>query len=112
MNSYNLYKLSVPNPTTHFKYRQSVVDSLVSSHLTIAPPRVGRPRKHLHDISEDPERYNLQLGHFPKRGDQKQCVVCSNTREGTRKRTSFFCKGCPSTPSLYPDGCFEKYHTP
>lgn len=114
VNSFILYQTTVSNPLTHFKYRQSIVDSLVSCHLATASPRprIGRRRKHQVVDSEDPERFNLHLGHFPKRGTQRECVVCSDTKHGTRKRTSFFCKGCPSSPSLCPDTCFEIYHTP
>ena len=114
VNSYILYKTTVSHPSSHLHFRQSVVDSLVSRHLATAPPRPrpGRPRKRRHSTEEDAERFNVHLGHFPKRGEQRECVVCSDAKHGARKQTSFFCKGCPSNPSLCPDGCFEAYHTP
>ena len=110
----NSYKTMVSNPSTHLHFRQSVVDSLVSRHLATAPPRPrpGRPRKRRHSTEANVERFNVHLGHFPRRGEQRECVVCSDAKHGARKRTSFFCKGCPSNPSLCPDGCFEAYHTP
>ena len=115
VNSFILYSTSVQNPASHFKFRQAIVESLVSEHLTTAPPRplLGRPRKRPVVDSGDPERFNKEIGHYPKRrGTQKQCVVCSDATHGQRKHTSFFCKGCPSHPSLCADTCFEAYHTP
>ena len=109
VNSFILYSTSVQNPASHFKFHQAIVESLVSEHLTTAPPRplLGRPRKHPVVDSGDPERFNKEIGHYPKRhGTQKQCVVCSDATHGQRKRTSFF---CPSHPSLCADACFEAY---
>ena len=113
VNSYILYRINSSRPSTHLQFRQSVVQSLVSGHLASAPPRPlpGRPRKRQQQIPEDAERLNLQLGHFPKKGTQKECVYCSDAKHGVRKRTAFYCKGCPSKPNLCPDSCFESYHT-
>ena len=113
VNSYILHCAHTSNPMTHLQFRQSLVEALVSSHLTAAPPRPrqGRPRKRTRS-SEDPERFNLQLGHFPKRGEMKECVYCSDASHGARKRTSIYCKACPGKPNLCPESCFEHYHTP
>ena len=113
VNSYILYCAHTTNPMTHLQFRQSLVEALVSSRLTAAPPRPrqGRPRKRTRS-SEDPERFNLQLGHFPKRGEMKECVYCSDASHGARKRTSIYCKACPGKPNLCPESCFEHYHTP
>ena len=112
VNSYILYKTTVPHPTSHLQFRRSIVDSLVSRHLSTAPPRrrVGRPRSRCVS-SGDPERLNVALRHFPAKRQQRECVVCSDSERGARKRTAFYCKGCPTKPSLCPDGCFEAYHT-
>ena len=114
VNSYILYSTSVPNAMSHLRFRQSIVESLVSQHIVIAPPRPlpGRPRKRPAVASGDPERFNKELGHYPKKlGLQRQCVVCSGTTQGGRVRTGFVCKGCPTNPSLCIDTCFEAYHT-
>ena len=116
VNSYILYSTNTPNPSTHLQFRQSLVEALVSCHLVSAPPRprLGRPRKRSHSASASvaPERFNLQLGHFPMRGTTKECVFCSDAAHGARKRTSVCCKACPGNPNLCVDSCFELYHTP
>ena len=113
VNSYILYKINIQSPLSHLHYRRSVVDSLASRHLSTAPPRPrpGRPSKRPLSSSGDPERFNSRLRHFPAKGETKQCAVCSNTKQGARKRTALYCKGCPSHPNLCPDSCFEAYHT-
>ena len=110
VNSYILYKTTVPQPTGHLQFRRSIIDSLLTRHLSTAPPRrrVGRPRQSA--PSGDPERFNLALRHFPGKRRQRECVVCSDTVHRARKRTAYYCKGCPTNPSLCADGCFEAYH--
>ena len=111
--SYILYSTSVPNAMSHLRFRQSIVESLVSQHIMTAPPRPlpGRPRKRLAVASGYPERFNKKLGHYLKKlGLQRQCVVCSGTTQGERVQTGFVCKGCPTNPSLCIDICFEAYH--
>ena len=110
VNSYILYKLSVPSPVSHFQFRQSIVNALASKHLSTAPPRArpGRPPKRC--LCEDPERANSNQQHYLDKKQQRECVVCSSTCGGKRKRTMFFCAVCPSKPSLCPAPCFGKYH--
>ena len=111
VNSYFLYCAHTATPCTHLQFRQSLVEALVSSHLAAAPPRprLGRRRKRTQSSSE---RFNLELGHFPKRGKMKECEYCSDATHGARKRTSLYCKACPGKPSLCAESCFELYHTP
>ncbi len=46
VNSYILYKITAPRPSTHLEYRRRLVDALASRHIMAAPPRhVGCPRK-------------------------------------------------------------------
>ena len=63
VNSYILYRITTPNPSTHLHFRQSLVDALASRHLATAPPRprLSRPRKRRQLIPENPERLNTQL---------------------------------------------------
>ena len=114
VNSYILYSTSVPNATSPLRFRQSIVESLVSQYIVSAPPRLllGRPGKRPAVASGYPERFNKEMEHYPKKLVlQRQCVVCSGTTQGGRVRTGFVCKVCPTNPSLCIDTCFESYHT-
>lgn len=112
VNSYIMYKSTVVNAKSHLQFRRSIVESLVSRHISTAPPRrrVGRP-SHRRITTGDPERHNTNMRHFPGKRQQRECVMCSDTECGARKRTAYYCKGCPSNPSLCPDGCLEAFHT-
>ena len=109
VNSYILYKLSVPSPVTHFQFRQSVINALTSRYLSTAPPRPrpGRPPKR---SLCDPERANTHQQHYLEKRQQRECVVCSNSGGNGRKRTMYYCAVCSSKPSLCPAPCFMKYH--
>ena len=95
VNSYIIYKASVQNPKPHLQFRRSIVDSLVSRHLSTAPPRrrVGRPSNNF-IVTVDPERYNTTLRHFPGKRQQRECCI-HNAGDGIRKRTAYY---CPSNP--------------
>ena len=112
VNSYILYKCTVVRPISHREYRYSVIRALATPYIQSAPPRGPgcrreRPRMSRHG---DPERLN-QRPHFMERGLQRDCVVCSHQFRGSRHRTTFYCKTCPSHPPLCPASCFERYHT-
>ena len=111
VNSYILYKCSTVRPLSHREYRSSVVRSLATSYVQTAPPRgPGRRPRPRSSRSGDPERLNRQP-HFMERGSQRDCVVCSHQSGGNRRRTTFFCKTCPSHPPLCPAPCYERYQT-
>ena len=114
VNSYILYRTSTTNPFSHSQFWCSIVDALATRHLSTRTPRPppGRPRKRPRVAAGDPERFNTHLKHFPAKGTQRQCLVCSDTQHGARKRTSYYCRGCPTHHSLCPENCFEAYHTP
>ena len=110
VNSYILYKCTSTQPVNHLDYRQSLIRSLATAYVQSVPSSgpgrrrgVSRPAR-----SGDPERLNRRP-HFLDRGTQGGCVVCSDSTN--RHRTRFFCKTCPSKPSLCPGACFERYHT-
>ena len=110
VNSYILYRQTVPHPSTHLQFRHSIVDALTTQYMSMRPPRTprGRPRKRSFvPNSSDSE----QLRHFPAKGKQRECCICSDAKHGARKRTAFYCKGCPTHPNLCPEACFEAYHT-
>ena len=70
VNSYILYKTTVPHPTSHLQFRHSIVDSLVSRHHSTAlPRRVGRPSSRCAS-SGGPKRLNVALRHFPAKRQQ------------------------------------------
>lgn len=75
VNSYILYKLSVPSPVTHLQFRQSVVNALASRYISTAPPRPrpGHPPKR---SLCDPERANTHQQHYLEKRAQRECVVC------------------------------------
>ena len=110
VNSYILYKETVPNPMTQVAYRRSVVESLASRYIVCAPPRrlVGRPRKRSHPDGDVPERLNHRLRIVEQRS-QRNYVVCRAA--GRKSRPVYFCKTCPETPQLCIGYCFERYHT-
>ena len=107
VNSYILYKETVPNPMSHMAYRRSVVESLASRYIVCAPPRrlVGRPRKRSHPDGDVPERLNHRL-HIVEQRTQRNCVVCHAA--GRKSRPVYF---CPEKPQLCIGYCFERYHT-
>ena len=108
VNSYILYKISDLSPSTHFQFRQKIVDALASHLLSIDPPRSGPdcPSKRLRLSTGDPnhKQYYLQMR------KQRECVVCSNTQQRKRKCTAYFCTVCPSQSSLCPVPCFGQFH--
>ena len=110
VNSYILYKETVPNPMTHVAYRRSVVQSLASRYIVCAPPRrlVGRPRKRSHPDGDVPERLNQRL-HIVEQRSQRNCVVCCAA--GRKSRPVYYCKTCQETPQPCIGYCFERYHT-
>ena len=112
VNSYILFKYRNTS-YTHVQYRKSVVESLAKCYFQETPSRTmrGRPFRQslsVETFSGDTERLNRRP-HFLAKREQHQCVVCSTPQK--RRRSSFFCKTCPSNPTLCPDTCHEKYHT-
>ena len=59
-----LYKCSTLSPSTHREYRLSIIRSLASEFIHIAPPRgPGRQRaSHRQSRAGDPDRLNTLLG--------------------------------------------------
>lgn len=109
VNSYIIFKSSNPS-CSHIQYRRSLVESLARLHLqgNLSRAVPGRPFRRSfteENFSGDPERLNKRL-HFKAYREMHQC---SNRQK--RRRTSFFCKTCPSHPTLCPGSCHEKYHT-
>ena len=112
VNSYILFKSSNPS-CSHIQYRRSLVESLARLHLqgNLSRTVPGRPFRRSfteENFSGDPQRLNKRP-HFLAQSEMHQCVVCSNRQK--RRRTSFFCKTCPSHPTLCPGSCHGKYHT-
>lgn len=112
VNSYIIFKHRNTS-YTHVQYRKSVVESLAKCYFQETPSRTmrGRPFRQslsVETFSGDTERLNRRP-HFLAKREQHQCVVCSTPQK--RRRSSFFCKTCPSNPTLCPDTCHEKYHT-
>ena len=105
VNSYILYKISTPSPSTHLQYRRSITNALATRYLSLAPPRplAGRPStRH----RPDPSRFNHRQQHYlGRREESLRCAVCS-----LRHRTIYYCKNCPSKPALCPVPCFKQYH--
>ena len=94
VNSYILYKETVPNPKSHVTFRRSVVESLASRHIVCAPPRrlVSRPRKRAHSDSDVPERLNQRL-HIVEQHTQRNCIIYRAA--GRNSRSLYYCKTCP-----------------
>ena len=110
VNSYIIYKETVPNPKSHVAFRRSVIESLASRYIVSAPPRrlVGRPRKRAHPDGDVPERLTQRL-HILEQRTQRSCVVCRAA--GRKSRPLYYCKTCPENPQLCIGYCFERYHT-
>ena len=110
VNSFILYKETVPSPKSHVVFRRQLIEVLVSRHIVTAPPRprVGRPRKRCHPDGDVPERLNGRL-HIPDQRTQRNCVVCRAA--GRKSRPMYYCKTCPDNPQLCIGYCFERYHT-
>ena len=111
VNSY-MYRCNAVRPLTHRKYCLSIIWSLTLEYIQTAPPHgPGRPRTvERVPRSGDPAHLN-RAPHFLERGPQRDCVVCSDQFGGSRRRTTYHCKTCPSHPPLCPAACFERYHT-
>ena len=97
VNSYVLFKsCNTQHNITHLEYRRQVIDALAARHILSAPPRriPGRPRKRPREsCMGDHERLNGQT-HLLGKGDSHSCAVCSNTKEGRRHRSVYYCKTC------------------
>ena len=107
---FQVHKLFI---NTHVQYRKSVVESLAKCYIQEYPSRAVRGRPFRQSLTEgtfvgDTERMNRRQ-HFWGKREQRQCMVCSTHQK--RHRSSFFCKTCPSNPTLCPDACNEKYYT-
>ena len=109
VNSYILYRETVPGPKSHVVFRRLLIESLASRHIVNAPPRprVGRPRKRCHPDGDVPERLNNQL-HVMDQRTQHNCIVCRAA--GRQSRPVYYCKTCPENPQLCLGYCFERYH--
>ena len=109
-NSYILYRETVSRPASHIVYRRAIVESLAGCYLASSPsrPRTGRPRKR---TLSDATRLNGHLHLLAQGSHTRECVVCSNSAGGRRKRTYYYCKTCPNNPNMCPTECFERYHT-
>ena len=104
VKSYILYREVTHNKVSHLDFRRSLVDSLATEHIRDEGTHrtsVGRPLTRPRPVRLDKKLHLLEL----------DCVVCSDTRGGSRHTTTFFCKTCPDQPSLRPTTCFERYHT-
>ena len=114
VNSYLLYKCTVPKPMTHREFRQSVICSLTLPTIQLVSARAASLHYHHLRLSHSgiSERLNRHP-HFMGKGKQRDCVVCSHRNIGRRprRRTTFFCKTCTSHPPLCAIPCFERYHT-
>lgn len=112
VNSYIVFKCTTTS-TTHLQFRKAIIERLAQIHLQDAPQRVrGRPfiRHHSENSTVvNPARLNRKPHFLAQREHQRQCVVCSTPQK--RKRSSYYCKTCPSNPTLCPDTCNERYHT-
>ena len=62
-------------------------------------PSVGQPLSHL---------LYAWTRNFTFLNREKECVVCSDRRSGTRHTTTFYCKTCPDQPTLHPTVCFKR----
>ena len=111
VNSYINFKCHTIRPCSHRDFRLSVIRDLASAHMLSAPPRgLGRRVTHQQARAGDLDRLNGR--HFLDKGTaQRDCLVCSHQSQGSRRRTTFFCKTCTLHPPLCPTTCFERYHT-
>ena len=112
VNSYLLYKCTVPKPMTHREFHQSVICSLTLPNIQLVSPRAASWHYNHLRLSHSgvKERLNWHP-HFMGKGQQRDCVVCSHQNIGRRprRRTTFFCKTCTSHPPLCAIPCFKMY---
>lgn len=105
-------------PLTHKKFREEVIDGLLSKWEPATAVRRGRRMSNPLD-----NRLSGKI-HFISQFDDKthkpNCAVCSilpsscsKKGKGTckRKQTTYFCKTCLDQPPLCVVPCFEVYHT-
>ena len=90
VNSYILYRISVPSPKSHFHFRRSIVDALAIRHLTTAPPHSdpGWPSRRQ---SSDPQRYNHQQQHYLAMRQQRECVLQQHTARKEKTHSILLC---------------------
>ena len=112
VNSYLLYKQAVDNPTNHLRYRRTIVEQVATLSVQQAPPRQGpgAPRRAA-ATHDGPQRLNKKPHFLRKAPAPRDCIVCSRSEEGWRRRTVYFCNTCTTHPHLCPDVCFERFHT-
>ena len=111
VNSYILWcQCHTQEKRRHLAYRKDLICELVREHrATRVAARRGRPSAAVALA----ERLNngLHCMHPLDDNKLKDCVVCTNRKQGIRKRTRFICNTCTSKPGMCPGTCFERYHT-
>lgn len=64
------------------------------------------------DVDRQVNRLDGQQHFTGKQKRVRECIVCSNRKEGRRFRneTSYFCDTCIEKPAMHPE-CMKRYHT-
>lgn len=114
--SYNLQK--DVKPLTHKKFREQVIDGLLSNWERSTATRRGRK---LSNPLDDRMSGKIHfIGQFEDKSHKPNCAVCSIlpsscSKKGKgvckRKQTTYYCKTCLDQPPLCVVPCFEVFHS-
>ena len=92
---------------TLLKFKEELIEDLVSSEDLETPRKKGRP------LQGPPlQRLNGRFHSMNQRENQtRDCRVCSDRQHRQRRESKYYCETCTDKPSLHPGQCFTKYHT-
>ena len=86
------------------------------SHLKYVKRLVNQPVGDLREerlrpsTSASETRLDKKL-HIMRKGQKRDCVVCSNRKvKGQKRETIEYCDTCPGNPRMHIGDCFQKYH--
>lgn len=112
LNAFVLHALSKTTPDTKrqptLAFKNILIRELCELAATDAVPQ---PTGQGHQIPVNPLAVVTGNRHIlvRHRSRCRQCVVCSTPQ--SRRRTSFYCEGCPNQPHLHPNECNKRYHS-
>lgn len=111
VNSFHLYRASVPTPKTHLVFRRMILKQAAMLFLQQAPPRPGPGAPRRQTNPNVPQRLDRKPHFIGRSPVGRDCTVCSKRENNSRHRTVYYCDTCTNQPFLCPDICFTRYHT-
>ncbi|XP_005102686.2 piggyBac transposable element-derived protein 4 [Aplysia californica] len=110
VNAHILHMKAEGRKTPLLKFKHDLISEMCShtAALLLEDIEQQQPDDRGHIPSNNPVA-GMKSNHFAVKSSLTR--VCRHCNTPTnRKRTSFYCKGCPNQPFLHPTPCFEAYH--